>query len=94
MLEVFREEISPEGDWVEAELREMVVAYDRVILTPTEAVERFGETVSLPILRDGARMASGEATLKQFLRDFEKFAAQWRLFQGDFCYVDEEGETC
>lgn len=94
MLEVFREEISPEGDWVEAELREMVVGYDRVILTPAEAAQRFGETVSLPVLRDGERVASGREALTKFLRDFEKFAAQWRMFQGDFCYVDEDGETC
>ncbi len=94
MLEIYREEQSPEADWVEVELREMVVGYDRVILTPAEAAQHFGETVSLPVLRDGERMAFGRVALTKFLREFEKFATQWRMFQGDFCYVDDEGETC
>jgi hypothetical protein len=29
MIEVFREEESPQADWVEAELREMVLGYER-----------------------------------------------------------------
>lgn len=94
MLEVFREEISPEADWVEAELRENVLGFERVILTPAEAAQWFGDTISLPVLRDGERIASGREALMIFLQDLEKFAAQWRRFEGDWCYVDEDGETC
>ncbi|GAB4581258.1 MAG: hypothetical protein Fur0022_40050 [Anaerolineales bacterium] len=94
MLELFREPHSPTADWVEAELREMVLAFERVIVTPTAAAAQFGEAVSLPVLRDGARLASGKEELTKFLRDLEKFAHQWRMFQGDFCYVDEDGEIC
>jgi hypothetical protein len=93
MIELFRENVSTEADWVEAELREMVVGYERIVTTPVEFAQRFGAP-GLPVLRDGERMASGREELMQFLRDLEFFAAQWRMFEGDWCYVDEDGETC
>ncbi|MEJ5224688.1 MAG: hypothetical protein WHV44_09555 [Anaerolineales bacterium] len=93
MLTLYREAHSPEADWVEAELRDMTLAYDRQVLTPLQAAQQFGG-MSLPILRDGERMASGREALLGFLRDLAQFAAQWRMFQSDACYVDDDGHTC
>ena len=94
MIELFRESQSAEADWVEASLREMVLSYARVITTPAEIVHQFGSNLPLPILRDGNRIAVGRENLMKFLKDLEKFAAQWRMFEGDWCYVDDDGETC
>ena len=94
MIEVLREEMSADADGVEAELREMVLGFERVIITPAEAEQRFGKLIALPVLQDGARIASGREELMKFLRDLEKFTAQWRMFEGDWCYVNEDGETC
>lgn len=93
MITLYREACSPEADWVEAELREMTLAYDRQVLTPQQAAQQF-DGLALPILRDGERLASGREALLRFLRHLEQFAVQWRMFQSDACYVDDDGTTC
>ncbi|NJN44747.1 MAG: hypothetical protein HC806_08535 [Anaerolineae bacterium] len=94
MIQVFREIDSPEADWVEAELKEMVLGYERIITTSTEISQIVGGKLPLPVLRDGDRVASGREDLMQFIKDLRVLAAEWRLFEGDWCYVDENGETC
>ncbi len=93
MIELFRESESAEADWVEAELREMVVGYARRVTTPQESALTFGD-LPLPILQDADKLASGRDGLTQFLRELETFAEAWRLFQGDSCYVRDDGSHC
>jgi hypothetical protein len=94
MIEVFREEQSPQGDWIEAELREMVLGYERVVTTPEEACHALGPQHTLPAIRNGERIASGKGDLMVYLKELEALAHQWRAFQGDWCYVDDQGEVC
>ena len=94
MIEVFREAESAQGDWIEAELREMVLGYDRVVTTPEAARLVLGPQHSLPAIKNGERIASGKEELMAYLKELEKFAHQWRAFQGDWCYVDDQGEVC
>jgi hypothetical protein len=94
MLEVFREEESAQGDWIEAELREMVLGYERVITTPEAARRALGPQHSLPAIKNGERIASGKAELMVYLKELESLAREWRAFQGDWCYVDDQGEVC
>lgn len=79
------------GRWIEAELKDMTAGYDRKLLSPPEAAQRFGEEVQLPVLQDGPKVASGEPQLMAFLKDYRKFVDEWRLFQGDSCYIREDG---
>ncbi len=79
------------GSWIEAELKDMTAGYDRKWLSPPEAVLRFGEGVQLPVLQDGPKTASGQAALMDFLKEYRKFVDDWRLFQGDSCYIREDG---
>jgi hypothetical protein len=94
MIEVFREAESPQGDWVEAELQDMVLGYKRVLTTPEEARHALGAGYSLPAIKDGERIASGKEELQVYLKELETLARQWRAFQGDWCYVDDQGDVC
>ncbi len=85
---------APNTNWVEAELRDMVLGYDRKIISPDEAAQRFGINISLPILQDGERFASGREDLMVFLKDLRKFVEEWRLFQSDACYIRDDRNTC
>jgi hypothetical protein len=94
MIEVFREEESKQADWVEAELQEMVLGYERVITTPEEARNTLGSQHSLPAIKNGEQIASGKEGLMVYLKELEGLARQWRAFQGDWCYVDDQGDVC
>ena len=94
MIEVFREAESSQGDWVEAELKEMVLGYERVVTTPEAARQILGPSHSLPALKNGDRIASGQEGLMAYLKELESLAREWRAFQGDWCYVDDQGEVC
>lgn len=94
MIEVFREEESEQGDWVEAELRELLLGYERVITTPERARQALGQGHSLPAIKNGERVASGKEQLMIYIKELENFAREWRAFQGDWCYVDDNGEAC
>jgi hypothetical protein len=94
MIEVLREEKSAQGDWIEAELREMVLGYERVITTPDTARQALGPQHSLPAIKNGERIASGKDELMAYLKELESVAREWRTFQGDWCYLDDQGEVC
>ena len=94
MIEVFREEESAQADWIETELREMVLGYERVLTTPEEARTRLGPQHSLPAIKNGDRVASGKEDLMLYLKELEGLAHQWRAFQGDWCYVEDQGDIC
>lgn len=48
----------------------------------------------MPALMDNARMVSGEAEIAAYLKELRRFVRDWQMFQGDYCYVDDDGETC
>lgn len=86
--------VSPEADWIEAELKDLVVGYERRILGAAQVQQILGRAVDLPILRDGDRIASGREEILAFLKDIHRLVEDWRRFQSDSCYVDEDGNTC
>jgi uncharacterized protein YecE (DUF72 family) len=93
MIKLFREEHSPQADAIEAEFHDLVLGYDRVVLTPAEAVRVFGAEVSLPLITDNARTVHA-GQFPAYLKELTQLVRQWQLFQGDYCYVDDDGETC
>jgi len=86
MIEVVRTAESAEADWVEAELHELVLDYDRVVVSPEQA------EFPLPALCRDGQVVSGREALIAALRELEALAEAWRRFQGDSCYVDDDGE--
>ncbi len=90
MIKLYREEMSAEADTIEAEFREMVLGYDRVIVDPAEAGTLFSGR-ALPVLTNNDKIFSGEE-IRPYIKELEKLMSDWQLFQGDYCYVGEDGE--
>lgn len=93
MIKLYREADSPQADAIEAEFREMVLGYDRVVIERKEAVKLFGEGTALPVLTNNERVVSGE-DIPAYIKELGKLWRDWQLFQGDYCYVDDDGEVC
>jgi hypothetical protein len=94
MLKLYREESSPPADAVEAELKDILLAYDRIVMDPAGARMKFGPQHSLPVLTDNERVVSGQDALAAYLGELRSLMRDWQAFQGDWCYVDEDGESC
>ena len=94
MITVFRETQSQPADIVEAELRDMVVGFERVTLTPEEVPVRLGADVDLPAIQDGKRIISGKENLESYLKELADFYHDWHMYQGDACYVYDNGNRC
>jgi hypothetical protein len=93
MIKLFREAHSPQADAIEAEFRDLVLGYDRVVLNREEASRLFGPEANLPLITDNARTVHA-AQFPAYLKELTQLVRQWQLFQGDYCYVDDDGETC
>lgn len=89
MIKLYREENSPLADTIEAEFRELVLAYDRVIVEPAEAQTMF-EGVALPVITNNERVVSGDE-IPTYIKALEKLMNHWQLYQGDMCMPGEDG---
>jgi hypothetical protein len=94
MIELYRPPDCPECADIEAALKEMVVAHKVTMVRTNERPEALPADVALPALKDNGQVISGQAAIVTHLRALEKFVADWRRFQGDACYIDDQGETC
>ncbi|NTU55800.1 MAG: hypothetical protein HGA79_06090 [Anaerolineales bacterium] len=93
MIKLYREEHSPMADTIEAEFREMVLGYDRMVVEADEAAQLFGAEMPLPVITNNERIVSGE-DIPAYIKELGKLMRDWQLYQGDYCYVDDDGETC
>lgn len=93
MIILYRELKSDEADAIEAEFREMVLGYDRVVVEPAQVRKMFGDGHALPVMKNNERVVSG-TDIQPYLKELEKIMHDWQLFQGDYCYVGEDGESC
>lgn len=93
MVKLYREQVSAQADAIEAEFREMVLGYDRGIMCPAEAEQQFGPEHSLPVLTNNEKILSGDS-IPAYIKELQTLIKEWQKFQGDFCYVDEDGEPC
>ena len=48
----------------------------------------------MPVVSDGDRVISGTVALRDYLAELANEMEQWRKFQTDACYIDDEGKTC
>jgi len=93
MIKLYREENSAQADMIEAEFRELVLGYDRVVIDASEAGKLFGADATLPVITNNERIVSGEG-IKPYTKELIQLTRDWYRFQSDACYVDEDGETC
>ncbi len=89
MIKLYREEKSALADTIEAEFRELVLAYDRVVVEPTEAQTMF-EGLALPVITNNERVVSGDE-IPTYIKALEKLMTHWQLYQGDMCMPGEDG---
>lgn len=94
MIEVFREEKSEMADWIEGELKAMVVGYKRILIDAGSALTEFGKELPLPFIRDNGNFITGREAIINYLRELDIFVEAWRRYQSDACYIDEDGEIC
>ncbi len=93
MLKLYREQSSPQADAIEGELKDILLAYDRIVITPAEARQKFGSVNTLPVLTNNERIVSGP-DLPGYLKELRQLMHDWQAFQGDSCYVDDDGRPC
>ena len=94
MIEFYRPADCDNCETIEAALQEMVVAHKVIVVEPGQSPEGLPAGTPLPALVDNGRVFSGRAALAEHLRELEKIVADWRRFQSDACYIDDEGEVC
>jgi hypothetical protein len=93
MIKLYREENSPQADVIEAEFRELVLGYERVLIEKKDAVPLFGIATPLPVILNNERVVSGEG-IPAYLKELTQLIGDWQLFQNHCCYVDDDGENC
>jgi hypothetical protein len=93
MIKLYRKENSRQADAVEAEFRDMILGYDRVVIAEKDAKQMFGAQTSLPVITNNEKIVSGEE-IPAYLKELQQLMRDWQRFQGDSCYVDDDGENC
>ena len=93
MIKLYREEHSSQADAIEAEFRDMILGYDREIITPAEASKSLGVEHPLPIITNNEKTVSGDS-IPAYIEELRDLMNEWQAFQGDWCYVDDRGKPC
>lgn len=93
MIKIYREKESPQADRIEAEFQDILLGYEREVLTPEEAARRFGTVDSLPVITNNEKVVSGDA-IPGYVKELQELMRDWQAFQGDWCYVNDLGDVC
>lgn len=93
MIKLFREETSQPADIIEAEFRDIVLGYDRVVINPQEAAQRFGSDIRLPVITNNERIVSGDEALPAYIKELRQLMHSWQLFQNNTCCVLDDEEV-
>lgn len=90
MIILHRKKQSARADAIEHSLREMVLNYQ--LQNGSELVEKM--RAKMPVLQEGKRFIYGEKQIQGYLQELKAFKQKWEKFQGDSCYLDEDGRIC
>ena len=93
MIKLYRKENSAKADAIEAEFRELVLGYDRIVVDEKGAAGLFSPETNLPVITNNEKVVSGDQ-IRPYIKELGRLMHDWQLFQGDYCYVDNDGETC
>ena len=94
MIEFYKPTDCDNCETIEEALKEMVIAHKIILVEPGQQPERLPMGTPLPALIDNGQVFSGRAALAEHLQELKKVVADWRRFQSDACYIDDEGEVC
>ena len=93
MIKLYREKDSSQADRIEAEFQDVLLGYEREYVTPEEAAQRFGSHHSLPVITNNEKVVSGDE-IPAYIKELQNLMHDWQAFQGDWCYVNDKGESC
>ena len=93
MIELYRTSNQNCED-AENALREMVLAHKIIIVEQGQLPAGLPVDTPLPALKDNGQIITGQAAIKAYMPELEKEVERWRKFQGDSCYIDEDGNNC
>jgi glutaredoxin len=100
MITLYRVANCKACDEVQETLRDLVVAH-QVVDVQQDGTQQRPTTLAaalvgkeLPVIADGDKLVSGEEALRDYLAELAREIEQWRKFQVDACYIDDQGETC
>jgi hypothetical protein len=93
MIKLYREKDSSPADRIEAEFQDVLLGYEREIVTSAEALQRFGAHHSLPVITNNEKIVSGDE-IPIYIKELQNLMRDWQAFQGDSCYVNDKGENC
>jgi hypothetical protein len=94
MIEFYRPAECDYCEAIEAALKEMVIAHKVIVVEPGKQPKGLPAGTPLPALVDSGQVVTGRAALAEHLQKLEQVVADWRRFQSDACYIDDEGEVC
>ena len=72
---------------VEADLKTLVAAHEVIVHDSNDVA------VGLPAIHESGTWTAS-ADLDEYMADLRRTLAQWRKFQADACYIDDDGSVC
>lgn len=94
MIELYRPVHCPDCTKIEEALKELVVAHKIITLEPGRPATELTPDTPLPAIKDEGQIITGQAAIDAYLVNLEKIVADWRRFQSDACYIDDNGGIC
>ncbi len=94
MIELYRPTNCPTCAGIVSALKELVVAHKIIVVEPGQQPDTLAADTPLPAIRDEGQIISGQEAITTYLWELEKIVADWRRFQSDACYIDDNGDTC
>jgi hypothetical protein len=85
VIVLYRAQCAPRADRIEERLQDLAVGY-RVEILGNEVADR-------PVIWDQRRI-EGETALARCIEELERFVAEWRKFESDACYLEDDGTVC
>ena len=94
MIVLYRPANCHSGANIQAALQDMVIAHQVVVVETDCWPDVLPANIPLPALQDNGHLITGQAEIAAHLDQLAQFVADWRKFQSDACYLDDDGEPC
>lgn len=90
MIELYRPIDCPACAEIEAALEALVLARKIITVGPGQQPDGLPVGTALPAIKDEGQIITDSVAIKEYLKELERIAYKWRLYQSDSCYIDED----
>ena len=94
MIELYRSADCQECADIEAALKDMVLAHRIIIVAEGQQPDALPAATSLPAIKDEGQIFTGRTEINAHLKELEQLAFEWRKYQSDSCYTNEDNDYC